>query len=163
GIAFLSSPFDEASADFLAPLVERFKIPSGEVTNHRLLRHIARYGKPMVVSTGMTTLGDVERALDVIAQAGSAPVTLLHCTSLYPAPPATVNLRAMKTLAAAFSVPVGFSDHTRGLAIAFAAIGCGATVLEKHFTLDRTLPGPDHAASLEPNELCTLVEGARQI
>src|SRR2546425_4026528 len=163
GIAFLSSPFDEASADFLAPLVDRFKIPSGEVTNHRLLRHVARYGKPMIVSTGMTTLAEVERALDVITEAGPVPVTLLHCTSLYPAPPGTVNLRAMNTLAAAFRVPVGFSDHTQGLAVAFAAIARGATILEKHFTLDRKLPGPDHAASLEPSELCALVEGVRQI
>src|SRR2546428_2565080 len=117
----------------------------------------------MIVSTGMATLGEVERALDVIRRAGPVPVTLLQCTSLYPAPPQTVNLRAMDTLASAFGVSVGFSDHTQGLAVAFAAVARGAAVLEKHFTIDRTLPGPDHAASIEPGELRVLVEGVRQI
>lgn len=162
-IEFLSSPFDEAAADFLAPLVRRFKIPSGELTNLPFLAHVARHGKPMIVSTGMATLGEVERALETIDAAGPVPVTLLHCTSLYPAPSDAVNLRAMDTLAAAFRRPVGYSDHTPGLAIALAAVARGATVLEKHFTLRRTLPGPDHAASLEPVELNGLVFGVRDI
>lgn len=162
-IDFLSSPFDEQAAEFLAPMVERFKIPSGELTNHPFLSHVARLGKPLIVSTGMATLGEVERALDVIREAALVPVTLLHCTSLYPAPPAAVNLRAMDTLAAAFGLPVGYSDHTRGLSVSLAAVARGAVVLEKHFTLDRTLPGPDHPASLEPAELRDLVQGVREI
>lgn len=163
GIEFMSSPFDEESADALRPLVSRFKIPSGELTNHPLLTHIARLGKPMIVSTGMATLGEIERALEVIGRVASVPVTLLHCTSLYPAPPATVNLRAMDTLGAAFGLPVGYSDHTVGLTVALAAVARGASVLEKHVTLDRTARGPDHATSLEPGEFKALVVGVRQV
>jgi len=163
GVEFLCSVFDEQSADAVAPFVIRYKIPSGELTNHRLLRHVAGFGKPLIVSTGMATLADIERALGVITACGPVAVTLLHCTSLYPTPASAVNLRAMDTLAAAFGVPVGYSDHTEGIAISLAAVARGATVVEKHFTTDRSLPGPDHAASIEPDELAAMVAGIRAI
>jgi N,N'-diacetyllegionaminate synthase len=163
-LEFLSTPFDEASADLLAELgVERFKIPSGEVSNHPLLRHIARKRKPILLSTGMCTLADVEGAVAALRDAGCDELTLLHCTSSYPAPHADVNLRAMETLRRAFGVPVGLSDHTEGIAVATAAAALGASVIEKHFTLDRRMPGPDHAASLEPDELAQLVRAIRQV
>ena len=164
GITFLSSAFEEESADLLEKLdVPAFKIPSGEVTNIPFLEHVARKGRPMIVSTGMCTLGEVEAAVGAIHGAGNENLVLLHCVSAYPTPPADVNLRAMQTLATAFGVPVGFSDHTMGSEIAVAAVALGACVLEKHFTLDRTLPGPDHQASLEPSELEALVRGIRTV
>ncbi len=164
GIMFLSTPFDEQSADFLNDLgVSAFKIPSGEVTNTPFLRHVARFGKPLIVSTGMCRLGEVEAAVETLEAAGCRQFVLLHCVSNYPADPRDVNLRAMDTLAAAFQVPVGYSDHTLGLEASLAAVARGACVIEKHFTLDRSLPGPDHAASLEPRELKQLVSGIRII
>lgn len=190
GIQFLSTPFDAESVDLLGctfdlPII---KIPSGEITNAPLLLRIAALGKPVVLSTGMSTLADVEAALGVLAfgftrgdsppgtaafrdafasgegqRALSEKVTLLHCTTEYPAPFREVNLRAMDTLAAAFGLPVGFSDHTEGIAIPVAAAARGAVVIEKHFTLDRTLPGPDHRASLQPDELQAMVQAIREV
>ena len=164
GILFLSTPFEEASADLLERLgVCAFKMPSGELTNLPFLAHVARKGKPMIVSTGMSTLVEVEQAVQAIRKAQNDQVVLLHCVSDYPADPSDANLRAMHTMAEAFNVPVGYSDHTLGLEVALAAVALGARVIEKHFTLDRTLPGPDHRASLKPDELCRLVQGVRTV
>lgn len=164
GILFLSTPYDEAGADLLEELgVPLFKIGSGEVTNWPFLQYVARKGKPILLSTGMTFLSEVEEAVGVIQKAGNEDLVLLHCVSTYPAKPADANLRAMTTLAKAFEVPVGFSDHTLGVEVALAAVALGASVIEKHFTLDRALPGPDHRASLEPEELRQLVESIRQV
>jgi len=164
GIQFLSSPFDPASADLLEALgVPLFKVPSGEITNLPFLRHLAAKGRPLIVSTGMSTLAEVAEAVQVLREARPVPVTLLHCVTEYPAPYAEINLRAMETLRAAFGLPVGYSDHTPGIEIAVAAAALGAVVIEKHFTLDRALPGPDHAASLEPPELRRMVESIRHV
>ncbi len=164
GIQFLSSPFDEQSADMLEELnVPLYKIPSGEITNLPLLRHIAAKRKPLILSTGMCTLGEVEEAVHVLQDAGCVELTLLHCVTEYPAPYAEVNLRAMHTLKLAFGLPVGYSDHTPGIEIAIAAAALGAEVIEKHFTLDRSLAGPDHAASLEPLELQQMVTAIRHV
>jgi|HubBroStandDraft_6_1064221.scaffolds.fasta_scaffold03436_4 N,N'-diacetyllegionaminate synthase len=164
GIAFLSTPFDHRSADLLDEMeVEAFKIPSGEITNFPLLTHIARKRKPLIVSTGMSNLEEVAAALDVIHAAGNVELVLLHCVSNYPAAPASVNLRAMQTLEQRFNVPVGYSDHTEGISIPIAAAALGACIVEKHFTLDRRLPGPDHRASLEPPELAAMVAGIRDV
>jgi len=162
GILFLSSPFDETAADFLVGLgVAALKIPSGEITNHPFLAHCARLGRPLLLSTGMADLVEVAQALAVIEAAGDPGVILLHCLSDYPADPGDANLRAMATMEAAFARPVGYSDHTLGLTVAIAAAALGAVIIEKHFTLDRTLPGPDHRASLEPGELRDLVGAIR--
>jgi N-acetylneuraminate synthase len=164
GLLFLSTPFDEDSADLLERLdVPAFKVPSGELTNLPFLAHLARKGKPLIVSTGMAGLGEVETAVQAIEAAGTPGLVLLHCVSSYPADPADSNLRVMATLAAAFGVPTGYSDHTLGTAVPLAAAALGACVIEKHFTLDRTLPGPDHQASAEPAELAALVAGVRTI
>jgi N-acetylneuraminate synthase len=164
GILFMSSPFDEESADLLADLdVAVFKIPSGEITNLPFLDHVANKGKPMIVSTGMSTLAEVSTAVATIHRANNTNVVLLHCVSNYPADPADINLKAMATLAMAFQVPVGYSDHTNGVEVALAAVALGACVIEKHFTLDRNLPGPDHLASLEPVELESMVRGIRTV
>jgi N-acetylneuraminate synthase len=189
GVEFLASPFDPASVDFLARLgVSRLKLGSGEITNAQLLLAAARTGLPVILSTGMCSLGDVEAALGVLAfgylASGAAAgadafraayesdagrqllaqrVTLLHCTTEYPAPLEDVNLRAMDALRAAFGLPVGYSDHTEGIAVPIAAVARGATMIEKHVTLDRTLPGPDHRASLEPADLARLVAGIRAV
>ena len=164
GLLFLSTPFDEESADFLHELgMACFKIPSGELTNLGLLAHVAGFGKPMIISTGMATLDEVSLAVDTARGAGSSEVILLHCVSSYPAPPREVNLRAMQTLASTFGVPVGFSDHTQGIEAALAAAALGACVIEKHLTLDRSLPGPDHRASLLPEELAAMVQGIRTV
>jgi len=163
-IGFLSSPFDHRSADLLAKLgVTHFKIPSGEITNHPLLRHIALKHKPIILSTGMSTLGEVEDAVRVMREVGNGRITLLHCVTEYPAPYDQVNLRAMLTLKAAFGLPVGYSDHTPGIEITLAAVALGAEIIEKHFTLDRTLPGPDHQASLEPTELQAMIAAIRNV
>lgn len=163
-IHFLSTPFDEQSADFLEELgVEIFKIPSGEITNLSFLAHVARKGKPIILSTGMSSLAEVRAAVRVIEKQGNSDLVILHCVSNYPADPADVNLRAMATLEKAFRHPAGFSDHTEGIEIPLAAAALGARVIEKHFTLDRNLPGPDHRASLEPAELAALVRGIRKI
>jgi len=164
GIQFLSSPFDAESADLLAEMgVPLFKVPSGEITNLLFLQHLARKAKPLILSTGMSTLGEVEEAVHVLRDAGASELTLLHCVTEYPAPYAEVNLRAMLTLKSAFGLPVGYSDHTAGIEIAIAAAALGAEVIEKHFTLDRSLPGPDHAASLEPVELRLMVDSIRHV
>lgn len=161
-ILFLSSPFDEISADELEQLgVEAYKIPSGEITSLPYLTHIAGKGKPMIVSTGMSTLGEVEEAVKTIEDTGHNEIILLHCVSNYPANPEDVNLRAMETLRTAFGYPVGYSDHTLGIEISLAAAAMGARLIEKHFTLDRDLPGPDHKASLEPDELAALIKRIR--
>lgn len=164
GIRFMSTAFDEASADMLDALgMDVVKVPSGELTNIPFLRHLARKGRATILSTGMGTLGEVEAAVETLTENGAGPLAILHCVSAYPTPPSEVNLRAMDTLGAAFHLPVGFSDHTLGFPVAWAAVARGACILEKHFTLDRSLPGPDHAASLEPDELKTLVQGVRDI
>ncbi len=164
GILFLSSPFDESSADFLDELgIPAFKIPSGEVINLPFLAHVARKGKPMILSTGMSTLGEVEAAVETIRAAGDPPLVLLQCVSNYPADPGQVNLRAMETLQKAFDLPTGYSDHVPDNSVSFAAVALGACVIEKHFTLDRHLPGPDHQASLEPDQLTALVRGIRTV
>ena len=164
GILFLSTPFEEASADLLETLgVPAFKIPSGEVTNLPFLAHVARKGRPMILSTGMSTLDEVAEAVRVIRASGDPGLALLHCVSAYPAEPGDANLLSLRTLAESFGVPVGFSDHTPGLAVALAAAALGACIIEKHFTLDRALPGPDHQASLEPQELSELVHGIRTV
>ncbi len=164
GIQFLSSPFDVQSADLLATMdVPLYKVPSGEITNLPFLEHLARKGRPLILSTGMSTLGEVEEAVHVLQDAGATQLTLLHCVTEYPAPYAEVNLRAMQTLKLAFGLPVGYSDHTLGIEIAVAAVALGAEVIEKHFTLDRSLPGPDHSASLEPDELRAMVAAIRHV
>jgi N-acetylneuraminate synthase len=163
-ILFMSTPFDEESADLLDSLgMEVFKIPSGEITNLPFLEYVAGKGKPVILSTGMSYLDEVDVAVRAIRSAGNHKLALLHCTSKYPANPADVNLRAMHTLAQAFQVPVGFSDHTTGIDISLAAVAMGACIVEKHFTLDNSLPGPDHQASLEPGELEGLVRGIRRV
>lgn len=188
GIEFLSTPFDPPSLDLLLGLdVRRLKVASGELTNGPMLLRMARTGLPMIVSTGMATLDEVAEALAIIAlgrrqvmmptpellssaqtEIGSDPrvvgdVTLLHCTSSYPAPASSVNLRAMGTLATTFGLPVGYSDHTEGTAVAVAAAARGAVVIEKHLTLDRSMLGPDHAASLDPDGFVELVAAIRTV
>lgn len=165
-ISFLSTGFDIESVDLLDSLgQEYFKIPSGEITNLPYLRHIGRFGKRIIISTGMSTLGDIELAIEVLEKAGTprAKFTVLHCTTEYPTPMFEVNLRAMQSIQAAFGVDVGYSDHTQGIEVAIAAVAMGATVIEKHFTLNRALPGPDHQASLEPMELIAMVRAIRNI
>lgn len=190
GIEFMSTPFDLDSVDFLANIinVSRLKIPSGEITNGLILLKFAQTGKSLILSTGMSTLDEVELALGVLAfgfiNSGEKPsmgafteayssnegqsflkdkVSLLHCTTEYPAPFDEVNLKAMDTLRDKFALPVGYSDHTMGIAVPIAAVARGAVIIEKHFTLERNLPGPDHKASLEPNELKQMVSSIRQI
>lgn len=161
---FLSTPFDEESADLLDALgISLFKVASGELTNLPFLTHIARKGKPMIVSTGAATLGEVEEAVETIARAGNRQLILLHCVSNYPAQPSDANLRAMQTMRDAFGVPVGYSDHTMGFEVTLAAVALGACVIEKHLTLDRSLPGPDHRASLEPADLAAMVQAIRSV
>jgi N,N'-diacetyllegionaminate synthase len=162
GILFLSTPFDAQSADLLERLgVPAFKTASGDLTDLPLLAHIARKGRPMIVSTGMADLDEVASAIATIGDQGCDDLVLLHCVSCYPADPGDVNLRAMHTLAERFDVPVGYSDHALGTDIAVAAAALGACILEKHFTLDRTSPGPDHHASLEPAEMARMIRGVR--
>jgi len=163
-ITFLSTPFDHQSVDFLDSLnLPAFKIPSGEITNIPLIEHIRQKEKPVILSTGMSTLGEVEEAITTLQQSGTHDITILHCTTAYPAPVESVNLAAMKTLECAFHLPVGYSDHTEGITIPIAAAALGARVIEKHFTLDRSLPGPDHRASLEPDELAAMVKAIRDV
>ncbi len=164
GIIFLSSPFDHESIDFLEDLVPYYKVPSGEIINYPYLKHIASKEKPIIMSTGMATLGEVERAIDTIKSVNPrVEIYLLHCTTNYPTPFEEVNLRAMLTLKEAFKLPVGYSDHTLGIEVPVAAVALGAVVIEKHFTLDKNLPGPDHKASLEPDELKAMVQAIRNI
>jgi N,N'-diacetyllegionaminate synthase len=166
GIDFFSTAFDLESIDLLVSLgLDRFKIPSGEITNLPYLRRIGSFGKPVLLSTGMASMADIEAALEALESAGTPrrDLTVLHCNTEYPTPMGDVNLRAMQTLRQAFDVAVGYSDHTEGIEIAVAAVALGATVIEKHFTLDRSLPGPDHKASLEPSELRAMVAAIRNI
>ncbi len=164
GIIFLSTPFDEEAVDLLDELgVPAFKISSGDLTNSPLLEYVASKGKPVILSTGMSELSELIEAVSVLNTAGCENPVLLHCVSSYPADPAEINLRAMNTMRSAFDVPVGFSDHTVGIHISLTAVALGACVIEKHFTLDRTLPGPDHRASLEPAELRELVQSIRMV
>lgn len=166
GIGFLSTAFDIDSFDMLVELgINQVKIPSGELTNLPLLRYVTRLGKPVILSTGMAGLGEIEAALDIIERAGTprSRIVVLHCTTEYPTPMEDVNLRAMLSLKQAFGVEVGYSDHTPGIEVSIAAVALGATVIEKHFTLNRNLPGPDHRASLEPHELKAMVDAIRNI
>ena len=164
GIRFLSTPFDLDSIDILKPLeMDLWKIPSGEITNLPYLRKIASMGQPVVMSTGMSRLGEVDDAVGVLLDGGLTldMITLLHCNTEYPTPYTDVNLRAMLTLRDAIGCRVGYSDHTLGIEVPVAAVAMGAEVIEKHFTLDKTLPGPDHVASLEPAELKAMVSAIR--
>lgn len=167
GIGFFSTAFDASSIDLLEELNigDYVKVPSGELTNLPYLRYLTRHGKHVLLSTGMANLSEIEAAIDIVETAGTPRerITLLHCTTEYPAPVEDVNLRAMVNMGRAFGVAVGYSDHTRGIEIPIAAVALGAIVIEKHFTLDRNLPGPDHRASLEPDELKALVQGIRNI
>lgn len=166
GIAFFSTGFDTQSIDFLIELgIDCIKIPSGEITNLPYLHHIGGLGKPVILSTGMARLGEIEDALEVLETAGTprGRVTVLHCNTEYPTPMSDVNLHAMGNIRAAFGVAVGYSDHTSGIEVAIAAVSLGASVIEKHFTLDRSLPGPDHQASLEPDELKAMVRAIHNI
>lgn len=165
-IRFLSTAFDHNSIELLAELnIPLFKIPSGEITNLPYLRHIGRMGKPIIMSTGMSTLDEVHNALNILIESGAEKeqITILHCNTEYPTPMKDVNLKAMLTIKDELGVNIGYSDHTLGIEVPIAAVAMGATVIEKHFTLDRTLPGPDHAASLEPNELKDMVNAIRNI
>lgn len=166
GIGFISTAFDVESANMLLSLGQNiFKIPSGEITNLPYLRHIGSFRKRVILSTGMSNLQEVKAALELLEAAGTSrsQVTVLHCTSAYPAPVIDVNLLAMRTMKEALNVEVGYSDHTLGIEVPIAAVALGASVIEKHFTLDRNLPGPDHKASLEPDELNSLVTQIRNI
>ena len=163
GIKFLSTPFDIDSIHFLAPMLDIWKVPSGEVTNYPYLVEIAKTGKKVIISTGMCEMNEIEEALNVLRNNGSGDITVLHCTTEYPAPFDEVNLNVMDTLKKKFGCTVGYSDHTKGIEVSLAAVALGAEVIEKHFTLDRNMEGPDHKASLEPNELKAMVDGIRNI
>jgi N,N'-diacetyllegionaminate synthase len=166
GIGFFSTAFDTESFDMLLGMgLELIKIPSGEISNLPFLRYMAAAGKPLILSTGMSTLGDIETAIEVLETAGieRSKITVLHCTTEYPTPMHEVNLRAMQSMRKAFGVATGYSDHTKGIEVAIAAVAMGACVIEKHFTLDRNMPGPDHQASLEPQELAAMVTAIRNI
>lgn len=163
GIRFLSTPFETDSVRFLNNLQDIWKIPSGEITNYPYLVEIARTGKDVILSTGMSTLEEVDSALNILNANGSGKITLLHCTTDYPTPMRDVNLNAIITLKEHCGCPVGYSDHTQGIEVPIAAVAMGAEVIEKHFTLDRTMEGPDHRASLEPGELKAMVQAIRNI
>jgi N,N'-diacetyllegionaminate synthase len=166
GITFLSTPFDHDSIDMLVDLgLETFKIPSGEITNLPYLRHIGSLKKQVILSTGMADIGEIEDALDVLIKAGTSKgkITILHANTEYPTPMNDVNLKAMQTIGNTFKLNFGYSDHTLGIEIPIAAVAMGATVIEKHFTLDKTMSGPDHKASLEPDELIKMVKAIRNI
>lgn len=166
GIGFFSTGFDIPCVDLLVRLgADRFKVPSGEITNLPYLRHIGALGRPVILSTGMATLGEIEAALGALAAAGTPRerITVLHCNTDYPTPAHQVNLRAMQSIGRALGVQVGYSDHTNGIEVAIAAVALGARVIEKHFTISRALPGPDHQASLEPTELKAMVAAIRNI
>lgn len=166
GIKFISTPFDLVSIDVLRPLkMDFWKIPSGEITNFPYLKKIAQLGEPVIMSTGMSEMDEIEKAIEVLCSNGLTKdqVTLLHCNTEYPTPMQDVNLRAMEQIRERFGVHVGYSDHTKGIEVPIAAVAMGADVIEKHFTLDKMLPGPDHKASLEPNELKAMVDAIRNI
>ncbi|MBA4408514.1 MAG: N-acetylneuraminate synthase [Odoribacter sp.] len=166
GIQFLSTGFDHESIDFLDQLGSPFfKIPSGEITNKPYLRHIAQKGKPVILSTGMANMDEIKAALDVLLENGVSKdhITVLHCNTEYPTPMEDVNLKAMLNMRDELGVKIGYSDHTQGIEVPISAVALGATVIEKHFTLNRNLPGPDHKASLEPDELKAMVQAIRNI
>lgn len=164
GIMFLSTPFDLESIDFLASIgVKTWKVPSGEITNYPFLRAIGKRKESVIMSTGMCSLDEVRDAIEVLKTFGTSDITLLHCTTEYPAPYDSVNLKAMLTLQNEFGFNVGYSDHTNGIEIPVAAVAMGATVIEKHFTLDKNMEGPDHKASLEPEELKQMVQSIRNV
>lgn len=163
-IEFLSTAFDFESIDFLSSLnMSVWKIPSGDITNLPYLLKIAKMNKPVILSTGMSTMSEVSDAIKILRENGSGEITVLHCTTEYPTPYEDVNLTAMRTIANEFGVPVGYSDHTRGIEIPIAAVSMGATVIEKHFTLNRNMEGPDHKASLDPDELKDMVNAIRNV
>lgn len=166
GIEFLSTGFDIDSIDYLVSQgIKRFKVPSGEITNLPYLRHVGSYGKQVLLSTGMSRLGEIESAIDILETAGTArsQLTVLQCNTAYPTPPQDVNLRAMTNIGKTLGVAVGYSDHTQGIEISLAAVALGAIVIEKHLTLDRKLIGPDHKASLEPREFKQMIDSIRNI
>ncbi len=164
GICFLSTPFDFDSIDFLSSLDMPFwKIPSGEVTNYPYLVALAKTGKPIVMSTGMCEMNEIEEAIRVLCENGAKEISLLHCNTEYPTPFTDVNLKAMETLREVFGLKVGYSDHTKGIEVPIAAVALGAAIIEKHFTLDRNMEGPDHKASLEPSELKSMISSIRNI
>ena len=163
-IMFLSTPFDFESADFLASIgMEAFKISSGDLTNIPFLEHIARFNKPIILSSGMATLSEIEDAINAIYSLGNKEVAVLHCTSNYPAKLQNVNLNAMNTIKNAFKIVSGYSDHTQGITVPIAAAAMGANIIEKHFTLDKNMEGPDHKASLNPLELKEMVAAIRDV
>jgi len=163
-IQFFSTPFDIDSIDFLNDFeMEFWKIPSGEVTNLPYLTHLAKTRKPVLMSTGMCTLEEIEQAVDCLRNYGSGPIKLLHCNTEYPTPFEDVNLKAIQTMKEHFNLEVGYSDHTMGIEIPIAAVAMGATIIEKHFTMDRNMKGPDHKASLEPDELKAMVAAVRHL
>jgi sialic acid synthase SpsE len=164
GIEFLSSPFDRDAVDELDQLgVAAFKVASFELVDLPLIQYMGKFGRPIVMSTGMATMGEIEEALDAARAGGTDQLCVLQCASLYPAPPSTMNLRSVATLKAAFGIPVGLSDHTLGIHVAPAAVALGANLVEKHFTMDRTLPGPDHSFAIEPDDLVGLVQHIREV
>lgn len=164
GLMFLSTPFDIPSVDFLESIdVPYFKIPSGEITNLPYLIRIAQTGRDIILSTGMAEMDEIEVAVKVLKEHGAGEISLLHCNTEYPTPMEDVNLRAMLTLKEKFGVKVGYSDHTKGIEVPIAAAALGAEIIEKHFTLDHNMEGPDHKASLEPDELKAMVAGIRNI
>ncbi len=163
GIQFLSTPFDIESIHFLDSLQNVWKIPSGEITNYPYLVEIARTGKEIILSTGMSTLDEVDAALEVLASNGAEKITLLHCVTEYPAPMQDINLNVIPMMKKHYRCEVGYSDHTQGIEAAIAAVALGAAVIEKHFTLDKTMKGPDHKASLEPDELSAMVRAIRNV
>ena len=164
GIEFLSTPFDIESVDFLQKLGCRFwKVPSGEITNLPYLRAIAKTGKDVILSTGMCQMKEIQDAKRILQENGAKEITILHCNTQYPTPMEDVNLKAMLTIKKELNVPVGYSDHTQGIEVSIAAAALGAVVIEKHFTLDRSMDGPDHKASIEPEELKKMVSSIRNI
>lgn len=163
GIQFLSTPFDIESIRFLNDMQDIWKVPSGEITNYPYLVEIGKTKKKVILSTGMAEMEEIQAAIDVLKENGTEDITILHCTTEYPAPIKDVNLNVMQTMRETFGHPVGYSDHTQGIEVDLAAVALGATVIEKHFTLDRNLLGPDHKASLEPDELKAMVDGIRKI
>jgi len=163
GIKFLSTPFDIESIHFLNSIQDVWKVPSGEITNYPYLVEIGKTKKKVILSTGMSDLQEIHEAINVLTKNGTRDIILLHCTTEYPTPISEVNLNVLETLKNEFGYPVGYSDHTQGIEVDLAAVALGATVIEKHFTLDKNMVGPDHKASLEPNELKAMVEGIRKI
>lgn len=164
GVKFFSTAFDLDSIDYLHSLdLGLWKIPSGEITNYPFIKKIAQYGEPVILSTGMCNMQDIENAVETLRKWGAPKITILHCNTEYPTPFNDVNLKAMESIRQKFGVEVGYSDHTQGIEVPIAAVALGATVIEKHFTLDRNMEGPDHKASLEPDELNAMVSAIRNI